>query len=92
MTSLPQSIGTEEILASPYDSGAPLESLRVSNFRRPQRRYDLSKMIEKNMERLLGRSPRAPWANAKEEGYLWFVVMWDHWQPDLDFLIATGEI
>ena len=79
MTNLTQSIGREE--AIPNWNTTPI------NCGRSQKRITLGKrawrQIQDVSERVLNRDALDPQYHAKNKGFRWFVVMWDHYQPRL---------
>lgn len=89
MTKLNQEIGAEEI--SPPPEPQPKPGSFRSIIRHPsKKRKELGKVIWKEIVRIYGDEPEYPWAVVKEEGYLFCVVLWDHWQENLE-LIACSE-
>ena len=92
MCRLTQSIGREEVVPPPeYPNAAP-GSINAINSGRSQERIALSEMIWEQIERtqsIHDQPAEYPWALTKHEGYLWFIVMWDHWQSSLEDIICV---
>lgn len=94
MSKLNQSIGMEEVLPSFPDPQPLPGSYHAINRRFSEKRQQLSKFIWKDIKKtyLRTRNEEASdlWAvNVKAEGYLNFLVLWDHWQYDLKSVACT---
>ena len=92
MCALTQSIGREEVIPAPYFPNAAPGSALAINSRRSAERHALSFKVSKHLQIVYRRLHHRdavddPWVHAKREGYLWFVVLWDHWQPGLRELV-----
>ena len=92
MTRLTQSIGNEE-QRSPhaFPNANPKSWLAVNGSRSPKRQQMEKRIwgyIEKKSQSIHGESPDYPWIYAKEDGFMWYVVLWDHWQDLLKSLIC----
>lgn len=91
MSNLIQSIGSVE--GQPNDPNLELntQSHHWASFRRSDTRVELGQRIRKHMEntyrRIHNEEFEDPWALAKEDGFLMFVVLWDHWQPPFEDLV-----
>jgi hypothetical protein len=71
------------------------QSQRPTSFRRSDKRIELSRRIRKYMEntyrRIHSEDFGDPWVLAKEDGYLSFLVLWDHWQPPFEDLVCRRQ-
>lgn len=92
MTKLTQSIGREEIVPPPMFPDEPPDSVHSINSGRSEKRIALEgrvwQQIQDNSWRLFGQDAEDPSIFAKHEGFLWFVVLWDHWQSMLKNLVC----
>lgn len=92
MSNLTQSIGPGEGHLDCPDLDVDPKSQHPASFRRSNKRIELSRKIKKHMEhtylRIHGEDFDDPWVLAKEDGYLFFVVMWDHWQQPFEDLVC----
>lgn len=94
MSNLTQTIGSETgYHYGPYDIDN--QSQHPAGFRRSDKRSKLSRRIRKHMENTYRHIHHEgfddPWVLAKEEGYLFFVVLWDHWQPPFKDLVCCRQ-
>ncbi|KAJ5105831.1 hypothetical protein NUU61_003178 [Penicillium alfredii] len=89
MCRLPQSIGHEEVLPAEAE-GKNLENTHLVERGRPPDRDVLLERawhcLEQTYVRVHDEDADEPWLEAKYEGYLWWIVIWDHWQPSLKAL------
>ncbi|KAL8711677.1 MAG: hypothetical protein Q9225_007075 [Loekoesia sp. 1 TL-2023] len=96
MTKLTQSIGREEIVPPPRFPNAPPDSVDPIDFRRSEKRIALERrvwqQIQCNSLRFFERDAQHPSIAVKYEGYLWFVVLWDHWQPSLEDMVCHKSV
>lgn len=87
MSKLTQSVGREEVVPAPRHPDVPPDSVHAINSGRSEKRVTLEKRtwehIEHTYQRVHHREAEDPWIHTKHEGYLWFIVMWDHWQACL---------
>jgi len=85
LSKLTQSIGPGEGHQDP-------ESQHPARFHRSDKRRELSRKIGEHMghtyRRIHNKKFDDPWVHAKEDGYLFFVVMWDHWQKPFEALVC----
>lgn len=92
MTKLTQSIGREEVVPAPPFPNADPDSAIAINSGQSKERIALGEKtwehIERTYQRIYHRDAEYPWIFAKDEGFLWFIVMWDHWQPSLRQIIC----
>lgn len=92
MSNLTQSIGPEEGHSDSPNVDTDITSPHPASFRRSDRRIELSRRIKKHMEhtyrRIHDEDFDDPWVLAKEDGYLFFIVMWDHWQSPFEDLVC----
>lgn len=93
MTKLTQSIGQgEESIAPPIFLDQPPDSVHSINTDRSEKRIALSgevwEQIQKISQRFFHQDAQDPIAYAKHEGFMWFVVLWDHWQESLKDLVC----
>ncbi len=67
-----------------------------TSFRRSDKRIELSRKISKHMDHryrcIHNQDFDDPWVLAKSDGYLDFVVMWDHWQRPFEDLVCRRPI
>jgi hypothetical protein len=91
MSNLRQSIGSEEGHPCGPNLDIDIQSQHPASFRRSDKRIELSRRIRKHMEntyqRIYNEDFDDPWGLAKEDGYLFFVVLWDHWQSPFEDLV-----
>lgn len=84
MSNLTQSIEPGEGRSDP-------ELQHHTSFRRSDKRIELSREIRKHMDDryrcIHDQELDDPWVLAKSDGYLNFIVMWDHWQQPFKDLI-----
>ncbi|KAL9024258.1 MAG: hypothetical protein Q9196_006644 [Gyalolechia fulgens] len=95
MTKLTQNIG-EEILPPPLFPDQPPESIHAINIGRSEKRIAVEEAVWEQIEhisqRVFGQEAIHPEVYAKCEGFMWFVVIWDHWQPSLkDTVLHTSR-
>ena len=94
MTILPQSIGGVEKRSPPHSPDADPNSFNAVNQSRSPKRYDLEHAVERHIERrhweVHGEKPDWPIGYALEEGFLVWVVFWDHWQENLMSTVCYG--
>ncbi|TVY32683.1 hypothetical protein LSUB1_G007619 [Lachnellula subtilissima] len=88
MSRLNQSIGLEEVLPSFPDPQPQPGSVRAIRRRPSEKRRSLEKLIweliEKVYQRIHNDEPDYPWVvECKEDGYMYYRIMWDHWQSEL---------
>ena len=92
MTKLTQSIGMEEIVPAPPFPNADPDSVIAINSGQSKERIVLGEKIwghiERAYQRIYHKDAEYPWILAKDEGFLWFIVMWDHWQPSLKQILC----
>ena len=90
MCRLPQSIGNEEVLPA-QAKGKDLAKIRMVERGRPPHRNALRERawhcLGQKYERIHDEDADEPWFEAKHEGYLDWIVLWDHWQPPLRALV-----
>lgn len=92
MTKLTQSIGHEEdIPPLPFPNVRP-DSFDAVNLGQSDKRIaledEIRNRIEYNSQRFFQIEAAHPSVYAKHEGFLFFVLVWDHWQPPLKELIC----
>lgn len=96
MTKLTQSIGREERVPPPMFPHEPPDSVHSINSGRSEKRITLERriwqQIQYNSVRFFERDAQDPSVYAKHEGFLWFVVMWDHWQPSLENMVCHQSV
>ena len=96
MTKLTQSIGREEVVPSPLFPDEPPDSVHSINSGRSDKRIALEErvwqQIQDNSQRIFSQDALYPDGYAKHEGFMWFVVMWDHWQPSLKDMVLHHSI
>ena len=96
ITKLTQSIGGQEIIPPPIFPDQLPESVHAINSGRSEKRISLEEtvwqQIEHTSQRIFGQEAIHPEVYAKHEGFMWFVVIWDHWQPSLkDAVLHTSR-
>ena len=96
MTKLTQSIGREEIVPPPMFPRGPSDSVHSINSGQSEKRIALERriwlQIQRNSWRFFERDAQDPSGYAKHEGFLWFVVLWDHWQPSLKDMVCHQSV
>ena len=96
MTKLTQSIGREEIVPPPRYPHESSDSVHSINSGRSEKRIALEGMIwqqiQRNSWQFFERKAQDPIIYTKHEGFLWFVVLWDHWQPSLKDLVCHQSV
>ena len=96
MTLLTQSIGRKEIVPPPMFPDEPPDSVHSINSGRSDKRIALEQkvweQIQRNSLRFFKRDAQNPSVYAKHEGFLWFVVLWDHWQPSLKDMVCHQSV
>ena len=96
MTKLTQSIGQEEIVPPPMFPDEPSDSVHSINSGRSEKRIALEgiiwQQIQRNSWQFFERNAQDPSIYTKHEGFLWFVVLWDHWQPSLKDLVCHQSV
>lgn len=92
MSKLTQSIGREEAVPPPMYPDEPPDSVHSINSGQSDKRIALEGRIreqsQRNSRRFFGRNAHDPSRYAKHDGFSWFVVMWNHWQPSLKRMIC----
>ena len=92
MSKLTQSIGREEMVPAPQYPDAKPDSVHAINHGRSEERDALDRRIWEHIEhtylRIHNQDAEYPWIHTYYEGYLWFIVMWDHWQPSLKEMVC----
>ena len=93
MAQLTQSIGQGEESIKSLDIPNDLsDSVHSINTDRSQERIDLGHQIWRQIQRVSQRTfhqdAHDPSVYAKHEGFMWFVVFWDHWQESLKDLVC----
>lgn len=93
MTRLTQSIGQgEEPIPPPMFSDQPPDSVHFINTGQSKERLALSdtvwQQIQHISQRIFHQDAQDPSVYAKHEGFMWFVVLWDHWQESLKDLVC----
>lgn len=95
MSKLTQSIGREEIVPAPQFPNADPDLAIAINSGRSKKRIALDERIWGHItrvyQRVYHREAEWPWIFTKEEGYLWFIVIWDHWQPSLKSIVCSSR-
>lgn len=96
MTKLTQSIGKEEIVPPPLFTDQPPNSIHAINSGRSEKRIAVEEtvwqQVERSSQRIFGEEAVHPEVYTKYEGFMWFVVIWDHWQPSLkDAVLHTSR-
>ena len=96
MTKLTQSIGREEIVPPPRHPHESSDSVHSINSGRSEKRIALEGMIwqqiQRNSWQFFERKAQDPIIYTKHEGFLWFVVLWDHWQPSFKDLVCHQSV
>ncbi|KAI4120189.1 MAG: hypothetical protein LQ338_007192 [Usnochroma carphineum] len=96
MTKLTQSIGREEIVPPPMFPDEPSDSVHSINSGQSEKRMTLARriwqQIQRNSRHFFERDAQDPSVFAKHEGFLWFVVLWDHWQPSLKDMVCHQSV
>ena len=91
MTKLTQSIGREEAVPPPLFPDEPPDSVHSINTGRSEKRIALEERVWQQIQdicqRIFNQDALYPDVYAKHEGFMWFVVMWDHWQPSLKDMV-----
>ncbi len=93
MTKLTQSIGQgEEPIPPPMFLDEPPDSVHSINSGQSEQRIALSdqvwQQIQHISQRIFHQDAQAPIVYAKHEGFMWFVVLWDHWQESFKDLVC----
>ncbi|MCJ1296583.1 hypothetical protein MMC34_008149 [Xylographa carneopallida] len=96
MAKLTQSIGQEEIVPPPMFPLEPPDSIHSINSGQSEKRIGLERrigeQIQHNSWRFFERDAQDCSNNAKHEGFLWFVVLWDHFQPAVEDLVTHRSV
>lgn len=97
MTKLPQSIGQgEEQVPPPTFSDEPPDSVHSINSGTSEKRIALGEKvwarIDDVSQQIFGQDSPHPVIYAKHEGFMDFVVMWDHWHDSLKDLVGHHSI
>ena len=96
MTKLTQRIGREEIVPPPIFPHEPSDSVHSINSGQSEKRIALERRVWQQIQRnswdFLERDAQDPSSYAKHEGFLWFVVLWDHWQPSLKDMVCHQSV
>ena len=92
MTKLTQSIGQgEEKVPPPFFPDEPRDSIHSINSGQSDKRIALGEKVWQQIQdvsqRIFNQDAPDPSAYTKEEGFLWFVVMWDHWHLSLKDMV-----
>ena len=91
MTKIWQSIGREEVRPAPRWPNPKPNYVPDIDKGRSKERVTLEKKIWQHIENtyrsIHNAEPDAPWAYTLEEGVDGFVVIWDHWQPELKDIV-----
>lgn len=91
MTKLAQSIGREEAVPPPLFPDMPPDSVLNINTRRSVKRFALEERVWQQIQgisqRIFNQDALLRDFYLKHEGFMWFVVMWDHWQPSLKDMV-----
>ena len=86
MSRLTQSIGGEEVIPAQDDS---MSAIKMG---RSEKRIDLERSTWKHIERIFqdvyGDNAIDVWGRAAFEGFMWFLIIWDHWQPELNIVVC----
>lgn len=93
MTKLTQSIGQgEEPVSPPMFPGEPPGTVHSINSSQSEKRIALGDKIWQQIQYLSQRfyheDAHYTCVYAKHEGFMWFVVLWDHWQASLKDLVC----
>lgn len=93
MTKLTQSIGRgEEPVPAPMFPDEPPDSVHSINNGQSEKRIALSdqiwQRIQQISQRVFHQDAQDPSVFAKHEGFMWFVVMWDHFQESFKDLVC----
>lgn len=92
MTKLTQSIGHEEDIPPSPNANEPPDSFLAINFGQSEKRIALEDRVRERIQHISQRFFQRDAAHtivyAKREGFLFFVVFWDHWQPSLKELVC----
>ena len=95
MSKLTQNIGKEEAFPRVKDSDMDIDSASKIDHRRSKERAALDRRIWKHLahvfRQIYHEDAEYVWEYAKEEGFLSFVVVWDHWQPSLKEIVCQGS-
>ena len=96
MANLTQSIGREEDVPPPMFPDQPPDSFHSINQGRSEKRIALEEKIweqvQRNSRQFFDRDAQDTSIYAKHEGFLCFVVMWDHWQPSLKDIVCHQSV
>ena len=91
MTKLTQSIGREEVVPKPLFPDEPPDSVHSINSGQSEKRITLGErvwqQIQDTSQRIFNQDALYPEGYAKHEGFMSFVIMWDHWQPSLKDMV-----
>ena len=92
MTKLTQSIGHEEDIPPPPFPNESPDSFHAINPGQSDKRIALEDKVRERIQyisqRFFQRDATDASVYAKHEGFLFFVVVWDHWQPSLKDLVC----
>ena len=92
MSKLTQSIGREEHIPPPMFPDQSPDSIHAIYSGQSDKRAALEcriwEQIQRNSQRFFDRDAQDVSWCAKHEGFLWFVVLWDHWQPSLKDVVC----
>ncbi len=92
MSRLTQSIGGEEIIPPLRHPCHDPDSLHAINSNKSEKRKALERKIMDHLERrymeVYNEGAEDPWIYANDEGFLWFIIMWDHWQRDFKSIVC----
>lgn len=95
MTKLTQSIEGEDLILKPLFPNADPSSFHAISLDQSQERIALGKKtwehIEQTYQRIHHKEAEWPWDLAKDEGFLWCIVLWDHWQESLKQIVCDRQ-
>ncbi|KAJ5587658.1 uncharacterized protein N7459_003423 [Penicillium hispanicum] len=96
MCELLQNIGRDEVLPSLQNTGAAPTSGVMLTLQRPKARKTVQSQIWKRLQhvskRVRNEHAEDVTLYAKEDGFLFFVVIWDHWQPTLKEMVCGRQL
>ena len=92
LAKLTQSIGYEEDIPPPPFPNSPPDSIHAINMGQSDKRIALENTLHERIQhisqRFFQRDAGYPIAYAKGNGFLFFVALWDHWQPYLEDMVS----
>lgn len=87
MTNLTQRIEGEDVVLEPQLPDADPDSYHAINLDQSKKRIALGEQtwehIERSYQRVYHMDAEWPWKYSKDDGVLWLILMWDHWQGEL---------